>query len=304
MALALVLLVASLAIVAASLRDGLARVEIGAPAHFWRITALATLWAAAMVLLKAAFNVRLLAASPALRALGRPLLAFSYMLGQLLRYLPGKVFGIAAQSNALAQRIDHGVVWYATLVQFLWTYINSAFVVAAVLAWMTGSRWLAALVALASLLQLRWLRLDPLPRIAAFLARHAPALARRSGLRDLHDTLPMTLREAAAAYTILQLEWVCFFGCWAALLPGADLPTVALLGTLYFVASALGTLVVVLPSGLLVREASFISLGVATGVPNEQLILLAAHSRIVFTLAEIAIFALSSLVLARAAGER
>jgi len=94
----------------------------------------------------------------------------------------------------------------------------------------------------------------------------------------------------------LHLDWIAFFLLWYLLLPPQQPIEMAItLAVCYNIASIVGKLAFIMPSGMVVREAAFIWLGQFAGLELELLLIYSVVARLVFVVADI-IFALVMLL--------
>lgn len=207
----------------------------------------------------------------------------SYALGQVLRYVPGKVFGILFQISFLAGRVRGASIALALLVQTFYDY-----------AW--------TLVFVGSIVLCRELS-SPLP-----LAILVPALGlvwwvHSRGLLEQLCTRPRLLRRltdglqppscapvgrAGPATVVLALVWIPLLLGLAGLVAGSiALADGLLLGALYLLSAVLSLLAFVVPSGLVVREALFLWLGARYGFDSGMLVVVGLVARIALTAAEL-----------------
>lgn len=206
-------------------------------------------------------------------------IAAAYTLSQLVRYVPGKVFGVLFEVNYLRGKVNANVLVLANTVQMSYQYAVTVL--------------FAALVAAVLFFQSPWLwSLTILAVIVVFLAhRHAWSehallwIARK--IPGLHGTITASVNRrhgAHAATLALALEWVFFISMWYVIdLRTAQLTPYLLLAGCYAIAATLGSLAIVMPSGLVVREGVFIWLAHTLGFDPVALIAYAAVIRIWMT---------------------
>ncbi|MCB1609570.1 MAG: hypothetical protein KDI71_21610 [Xanthomonadales bacterium] len=209
-------------------------------------------------------------------------LGLAYALGQIVRYLPGKVFGVMFQISYLRGNVGGGSVFLALLAQtaydYSWTVAFSTIVVL--------SFYLASLYPLLLLLPIImsiWMLHSRF--IAERLLARIPLLKEKLELRFRHQ---QQNSAAAAIMTALVLAaWLpLLLGCYVALgsLLGEHLPLIL---ALYLFSAVVSLAVVVLPSGLVIREALFAYLGTFFGIDAALLIVVGLYIRIGLTLSEV-----------------
>jgi hypothetical protein len=209
-------------------------------------------------------------------------LGLAYAVGQIVRYLPGKVMGLLFQANYLRSSVPAGTIALALLIQMALAYFWAGAMATAILAssWF-GSSWpLLVLIPAAALLwqaqRAGWAQrvLQMLPYVGRYLGG---------------DTGARLGKSTATALTLLLLaNWLPFFAGWAWLLRGA-LPfgEAMLFAAAYLAASIASTAVILLPSGIVVREAIFLWVGGRYGLPVTQLLFYAVLARLVLTAADV-----------------
>ncbi len=198
-----------------------------------------------------------------------------YLTAQIVKYLPGRVWGLLFQLKRLSEQVhlSQGIVasvnhmMLTALIGIL--FLGPAFVVPG--AW--------ALLLLGTLLGLLWVQRGG---IAAYLAwmKKIPAgtLAR------------LPARTVLGIGISLLLEWAFYLVLWAGLFMVLQMPPepgpILALASFYAGAWILGSLTSLVPGGLGVREGGFIVLGLGLGIPEPELLALAILARLIFTLAE------------------
>jgi hypothetical protein len=239
------------------------------------------LLAAGSILLSTLYHVRFVAAlTPSVVDARR--LALAYSVGQIVRYLPGKVMGLVFQANYLRDHVPAKVIAIALLVQMLLTYFCAGVLAAALL--------------VSHALESAWPLLGVVPAAALVWFAHRNAWAERAlrsapyfGKRLLDVDSPARSAAATNALTILLLvNWLPFLAGWVWLLRAGHSTTEALtFAAAYLAASIASTALIVVPSGIVVREAIFVWIGARAGLPVSQLLLYAVLARLALTGADI-----------------
>ncbi len=201
----------------------------------------------------------------------------SYAQAQLIRYLPGKVWGIIYQGEQLAGLVSRTTVWTANIVQVVLTNLNTLGVVLGFCGLMYLNVVAAAVVFAGFAAVCAWTSMSGImPRLVVLLA------PKSAGAVAIPAARP-SLRRVAAQMAILQIEWVFYYVAWIVLLGNqTSLQDILIISTSYAAASFVGLLVVVMPSGWLVREAVFIWLGDIQGLGADQLLVLSVVMRLFF----------------------
>lgn len=243
------------------------------------MVALSVLSALVMMVLKALYHLDLCRALSERHVPAAPLLR-AYATAQVVRYLPGKVWGVVYQASRLSD-LGAGRIVTANLMQMLHTNLVAVGVIAGVLGSMVLERaWpLAALVL--GLLVVEVLHRRPR------LERMIVALVTRSQGRAEPQAAVVSPRPVRAT-TILALEWVAYYAMWWTLLAPVGWSEMLVPSTWYAAASLLAILAFVVPGGIGVREALFVSLaggGFAPGAAS--LVALAAAMRLILLAGEL-----------------
>lgn len=216
----------------------------------------------------------------------------SFVSSQVVRYLPGKVWGVFYQAQATAGLISARDTIKANIEHFLLVNINSIAVAIAVFTYyMEGIVTALSFFFIAEVFIFLNLRTSFLRRVVSVTSRlsgldREPFYSRRSNNKDM------------LILSLLQAEWLFYFIACVLILPAYfSIESAVVVATCYAIAWLIGALSIVLPSGLFVREASFIWLGSLLGFPLADLLAFSVVARILFTLADLASAALSNILL-------
>lgn len=206
----------------------------------------------------------------------------SYLQSQIVRYLPGKIWGLVYQSQQLKGQASGSIVILVNLFQLLNTNLLSVGVIFAVIVGqLYGILWLSLalifFVLLTELLHcLPYYQMLVVKILTKFLKRFKQSLPGQS-LR----ALPMR------GTLILLLEWVCFFLVFYLLFHHSYTSSEVLLVAVWYAsASLIAILAIVIPAGLVVREAIFIAGSSLLPVDNSAFVAVAAILRLVLLAAE------------------
>lgn len=210
-----------------------------------------------------------------------------WSISNLGRYLPGKIWQIGAM-GVMAQRAGVSAI-AATGTAVLNTVVNlvAGFVIAAALGWQLldsqsgGKR--GAVLFIASLVLL----LAALPRVVPWLLRIAARVMRR----DL-GLSPLPARVIAIAATGNLIAWLLYGIAFAAfsrgVLGGPTRGPLTAYIAVYALSYLVGYLVLLMPAGLGVREASMVTLLIIARLADPgQAAVLAVTSRLWLTLLEV-----------------
>ncbi|NCT66716.1 MAG: hypothetical protein GXC76_03620 [Rhodanobacteraceae bacterium] len=208
---------------------------------------------------------------------------YAYAASQVARYVPGKVFGVLLETQMLAPAVGVGQVVTATLLQTLLAYAWAGAAAVIILGTLgLDSAWpgLLAPVVLALLWLAQRNRWPERMRSTLGTGTNAtPAPARSTD---------SSRRSARRSTLLLAIQWLPFFAMWI-LLAAADhgIAAASWLGASYLLASIGGSLLVLVPSGLVVREAAFVWLGGLYGLPASSLVAWAVVVRLALTFADV-----------------
>lgn len=214
--------------------------------------------------------------------LSRTRVCAAYAMGQIVRYLPGKVWGIFYEANTLRGQADVGSIILSILIQTLFGY-----------AWAMA---LSTAILMSAYTRNAGLLLPLLPAALALWFAHRISWPLRGltliPLIGKHfRTKPIAKFDAAASRhmsALLVLNWIPFLAAWVFLLARSHSATESITyGAAYVIASIATTAFVVVPSGLIVREALFTWLGSAIGLPIADLLLYGAVVRVLLTAADL-----------------
>lgn len=240
---------------------------------------LSLLPAVAMVFFAAAYHVLTVGRlSP--NATSRIRVMKAYSVSQVVRYLPGKIWGIVYEANSLSREVSAKHVITANLMQALLTNLMAVGFSAIIIAfWLFQQVWIL-LLAPAVVIAIEFLHRKPL------LERKAIALISRFLSRSNEELVfPPPLEFWATA--MLILEWAAFVVVWWLLLNHElMINDILILSAYYAFASILSVAALAVPGGIAIREALFIGLASSIGIDQVALLGYAAAARIVFTAAE------------------
>ncbi|MGO1000008.1 hypothetical protein [Lysobacter sp. CA196] len=287
-ALTWLLVLGALGFLAHALAPEISVVRSSMAAIGWPQVVLAMLVAIPMYAIKGCYHLNLLdriAGERSSRRIGLPI----YLQAQIVRYLPGKVWGIVYQSQRMSRTHRPSEVVIANLWQMATTNALAAgLVIGLLLAFRYSLAWLLLLVPVIGAVE--WMHRHPaieswmLKQLARFLPRLVPLANSRP--------LPSMPWKGTA---LLCSEWIFYFASFSIMLHGlADWPERLLLGTWYGGASILALAAFVVPAGIAVREAIFVAAPGLTGADAATLAVTATLARLVFLGAEIAAAVLSS----------
>lgn len=220
-------------------------------------------------------------------AFGRLQLAHLYFTAQLMKHLPGRVWGVAYQSSTgTGASIAEWIAINAT-----YMLLSTAFALASstvLLAWWYA--WSASALVLAAALALYFGLWQRAPmRLVLDLLQRVP---KRSFTRLADALAPFVAVEArfkVRVFGLLATSWVLYFlawGCFGLAWPGLDLRNGIVLCALYTLAWFAGYISFLTPSGIGVRELVFVLL--AHNFPADAITAMAILGRMILLLVDIA----------------
>ena len=201
-----------------------------------------------------------------------------YLISQIVRYIPGKIWGIFYQARQLASQVGSREVWAANFVQLAIGTAASAIAVAWAASLVFFDAW-TAFVTLAVLV------------IALYLSlwqKWIHHTVRRLTPTAFRSTPSLPVDQSIEIFLSLLVEWAAYLLSWVILLYGTHSPGDAVVISILYVASwILGFAVTVVPGGIGIREGTFVSLGGVLGFNPGMLMFYALLARLLFTLADL-----------------
>lgn len=210
----------------------------------------------------------------------------SYTQSQIVKYIPGRIWGVLFQASSLENNVRKSDVWVISILQILILNAFSLIVLMATIAFidslsstvkgtvLVGGFLVFALVYLNFGRILRWARLDE------------STLRKYAALIDAKLVWRIIL--------IVLFDWIFYIGMWAALAYGQlSYFEVFVTAVNYTTASIVGWLVFILPSGLVVREAAFITFGQIIGENMSLLVVYSVVARLLFLAGDLLLYLLT-----------
>jgi hypothetical protein len=225
------------------------------------------------------------------------LIAGLHVAGQLLRYLPGRLWGLAFQISAARETIPAIRLARANLDFMVFSVIGSLSVGVFLLAYQgLWPWWTSAIAVTGGVFILGGLFLGGANRILQLAGRFLPEPARR--FCELLSMGQLTLPRLAAIMGVFLASWAAYLGGWSLLglvFHGFAQVDFISLCAYYTLASGIGILSVLTPAGLGVREAAFILLA-AGSADRETAAFFAVFGRVWLMLVEILLLSLTALL--------
>lgn len=247
----------------------------------WHI-ALATLLIVASLYCKSLVNLLLLRVFLHTR-LDHIDLLHSYTQSQIVKYIPGKIWGILFQASTLSNNARKGDVWVVNLYQlFIMNFATLLVLVAALLFYDALSLSIRALLVF-SCVAIAGLFYFNIGRIVRLLKLDEGTFKKYAALIDRD----LTLKIAG----LITLDWLFYIGMWYALAYGQmEFSSVLSTAINYATASLVGILVFFLPSGLIARETAFVAFGRALGENTSLLLVYGIVARLIFIAGDFLLF--------------
>ena len=204
-----------------------------------------------------------------------------YSNAQVIRYLPGKIWGVLYQSEQLSHQIPKGTTWLANILQMLVTNINSIIVLGTIYLslYFNGIFGIVCFILSTSILFIL-IKKNILTQLINTFSGNRLKIKLGSG--------SLSTSRAWLEIVLLQLDWIFYFSVWYLIAP-SHLSSIefTMIGATYAAASFIGMLAFVMPSGWFVREASFIWLGGIAGLSQNLLLIYSIIARVFFILADL-----------------
>ena len=224
------------------------------------------------------------------------LIARLHIAGQLLRYLPGRLWGLAFQISTSRETIPAARLARANLDFMIFSVIGSLSIGFVLLAYQgLWPWWTAAIALVGGGLILSGMFLGGAKRILLCVGRCLPGRAQR--ICELLSMGQPTLARLGAIAAIFIASWAVYLAGWSMLghvyqsFVRVDFISLC---AYYTLASGIGIVSVLTPAGLGVREAAFVILA-AGSADRETAAFFAAFGRIWLMIIEITMLVLVSL---------
>jgi hypothetical protein len=212
----------------------------------------------------------------------------AYLQGQVIRYVPGKVVGIISQSLRLKDHIRSEIVWESYFVQFVSTNMNGMVVIFATALYLYTGKLFISLLCLSFVIFVCYV----LNR--GLISRGINLFIKFFNRKEINHELKniyLDKKDAVKVVFFMNLEWCVFILAWF-FIPGTLSPLESIsLAVLYASSTIVGALTIVMPGGMLVREASFLYFGkMLTSVSPELLLFYSILFRIIFSISEVFLY--------------
>lgn len=213
-------------------------------------------------------------------------LIHSYTQSQVVRYIPGKIWGVMFQASSLQEKIRKGDVWAVNLYQLLFMNAITVLVLMIAILFMdelsVTLRWSIAGVGLlaAAVIYPNAGRIFRMLRLDSDVFRKYAAL--------------VSTKMLVRLFVLTALDWFFYIGMWYVLTYGRmDFAGAVVMAVNYATASFVGILVFFLPSGLVAREAAFIAFGRVLGENMSLLVIYSVVVRLIFLAGDFLLFVLT-----------
>ena len=226
-----------------------------------------------------------------------------HIAGQLLRYLPGRIWGLAFQISSTRGTIPAARLARANMDFMVFSTIGSASVGIALIVYQKSwPWWVATIPVLGGLMILGVLFFGGANRMLLLARRMLPARMARI-CEQLSMEQPSFLRLAAIT-AIFLASWLAYLAGWGMLgrvfhaFARADFIALC---AYYTLASVIGIMSVVTPAGLGVREAAFVMLA-ANSADRETVAFFAVFGRVWLMIIEITMLLLITFLFSNKKG--
>lgn len=205
-----------------------------------------------------------------------------YFLGQIGKYLPGKIWGIFYQAHRMKPHVAPILTWMANVELMVLTNFQSLIAIVCVLLWLQFN----AAMAMVGFAAGAW-------TVFILLKNGWVRRCISGGWRLVSKTVPIRsngyARSASLKITFcLALEWFFFIAAWSCMLPkGMGMLEIALVSVSYVIAWMAGFAAFVVPSGLFVREAVFVWVGGVVGLDQTLLAFYGLLARVFFMISDV-----------------
>lgn len=202
-------------------------------------------------------------------------LIFSFTQSQIVKYIPGRFWGVMFQASTISQNIQKRDVWIVNLYELLIT---------------NGFNLLIAVVACLIFVPfslLGKLIIFSVGSILCFVLYRKCDVILKLLKTDSQIFKKYTVlfngKLITKIFALLVMEWLLYISMWVSLcFQQFSVLEIVLIAINYAVALVVGILFFIVPNGLVVREATFISIGKYLGWDMEFLIVYGLFVRLLF----------------------
>lgn len=204
-----------------------------------------------------------------------------HVAGQLLRYLPGRLWGLAFQISSTRETVPAAILARANIDFMVFSMIGSAAVALALLAFRKPWPWWVALGPLiAGAILLAGVFLGGINRLLLLAGKRLPRRAKN--ICEAIAAGQPTLLRLVRITTLFAASWAAYLAGWSLLgcvFHSFEQVDFISLCAYYTLASIIGILSVLTPAGIGVREAAFVMLADGSA-GREAVVFFAAFGRI------------------------
>jgi hypothetical protein len=205
-----------------------------------------------------------------------------WIFSQVVRYLPGKIWGIFYQVQATAKWIPARYTIKANIEQYALSQLNLIAVASGAYIYFYRGI-ISALAVFTSVLLIEFLVMRK--HVVHRIMHIVPSLL---SINKESFRVPESNKKEVLILCLFQAEWVLHILVCAMILPkhfGAE--EVIIVAISYTAAASIGALAFVIPSGLIIREASFIWLGGLLGFEPADMFVFSIALRLIIMSSEI-----------------
>jgi len=211
-----------------------------------------------------------------------------YLIAQIIKYIPGRIWGLAYQIKKLSSITNTSSAITASINYLLITFFLG-FILLGITIKVPGS-WL--ILALGLIVISLWIRYGG---VSSYISIFKNKLNRGNHI--------MPMLGVTMVLTSLCLEWVTYFSIWIGLgyllTDNIEIEIAITLSMIYVSAWILGSLISIVPNGIGIREGSYVVIGLWLGFDESYLAATALLARLLFTLGEIIPGSLAAIYLKR-----
>lgn len=215
-------------------------------------------------------------------------LLHSYTQSQIVKYLPGKIWGVVFQASSLESNVRKSDVWVVSILQIIILNSFAVLVLMATVVFIDSLSLLQKFVVIGGGTLGFALAYFNFGRILKLARLNAATVKKYAGLIDA--------RLARRIFLLLLLDWALYICMWGALAySNLSFFEVFVTAVNYTTASIVGWLVFFIPSGLVVREAVFIAFGQVLGENLALLVVYSVVARLLFLSGDLLLFLMTSI---------
>jgi len=207
---------------------------------------------------------------------------FPFFIGQVAKYLPGRIWSILIQAQRMSPIVPAACTWFANAELIL--YSNLITILVATLLYLFTHGWhYAAFFAYTLVFAILFVAIKD-----GWLYQMLKYMTSRFTQMDSLKEPSRSVAKSLGILVFFQIEWLFYMLVWVALLwSDYSIGEACILAVIYIAAWMVGFLTFIVPSGIVVREAMFVWLGVMLGFEPVILVIYGVVARILFVVADL-----------------